>query len=63
MDDTSKQALLYGALAGGWVVILYQFAFNGLLFGTSSWSGLFISILLGAVVAAGVFFGVKKMQG
>ena len=63
MDDMDKQFLMYGLLAGGWVVILYMAFLGGLFMGEFSYSGLAISILLGGAVAAGVFFGMKKMQG
>lgn len=64
MDDQNKQFLMYAGIAAGWVVILYYIVFNsGMMFGAPSYSGLFISLVLAALVGAGVFFGMKKMAG
>ena len=63
MDDMDKQFMMYGAIAAGWVVILYHVAFNGLIWGHFTIAGLFISLFLAAAVGAGVFFGMKKSQG
>jgi hypothetical protein len=64
MDDSNSEYLKFGAVAGGMVVIFYQLLFNsGLMFGNFSGLKLFIGIVLGLAVGAGVFFGMKKMQG
>jgi len=63
MDDESKQYLMYGLLAGGWVFIIYMAVFGGLIWGVFGPLDVLISLVLAGGVAAGVFFGMKKMSG
>lgn len=61
MDEQIKQAVLYAILAFNLVVIVFQLALNS---GESfSYVKLLLGILLGAAIAGGVFFVVKKKNG
>jgi hypothetical protein len=65
MDDLFKQKLMAGIVGLNFTVIIYNIVLY-LIYGSDSWGTFFIrlliSLVIGAVVGAGVFFAVGMGQ-